>query len=513
MNACRRMAHPFPMRKLKSCGGWIEQRRPLRQTLVMGTDRQSPLPEHPGDPVDGFLQRGLDARQLQAAPRATRSTLARRVAFDLTGLPPTPAQLEAFLTAPDEEVGWSKLVDELLDSPRYAERWARHWLDLVRYAETHGHEFDYGIPYAWRYRDSVIKAFEENVPWDRMIAEHLAGDLLPNPRIDASGFNQSELATGFWWFTQEKHGPTDVRAEESDRVSNQIDVMSKAFLGVTAACARCHDHKFDAISAEDYAALSGLLRSSRRAVGFLDPNETISQVAGELELVRQQEHEMADGLLRRQTRLPKPKPESIEVLFDCEPHEPLWFHDGLAFGSTTPADAPSTFRGRFEPAAYSMLDSGRISEKLQGATRSPSYQLTRPYTWVRVRGTGTIRQMVDGYWMNEHNALLFEITFRTSIPIAGNSSASTTCARRVIEHGLKPPTRAIDHCRLILWPSPTTTPSKKMISSCPSKVETPWTRCASQSELCRAATKEKSTGSRTAPTAPRFDHGGRECRR
>ena len=196
----------------------------------MGTIANPPLPEHPGDPVDGFLQRGLDARQLQAAPRATRSTLARRVAFDLTGLP-LPRQLEAFLTAPDEEVGWSKLVDELLDSPRYAERWARHWLDLVRYAETHGHEFDYGIPYAWRYRDSVIKAFEENVPWDRMIAEHLAGDLLPNPRIDASGFNQSELATGFWWFTQEKHGPTDVRAEESDRVSNQIDVMSKAFLG------------------------------------------------------------------------------------------------------------------------------------------------------------------------------------------------------------------------------------------------------------------------------------------
>ncbi|MEC8101512.1 MAG: DUF1549 domain-containing protein, partial [Planctomycetota bacterium] len=287
------------------------------------------------------------------------------------------------------------------------ERWARHWLDLVRYAETHGHEFDYGIPYAWRYRDSVIKAFEENVSWDRMITEHLAGDLLPNPRIDASGFNQSELATGFWWFTQEKHGPTDVRAEESDRVSNQIDVMSKAFLGVTAACARCHDHKFDAISAEDYAALSGLLRSSRRAVGFLDPNQTISKVAGALELVRQQEHEMADALLRRQTRLPRPKPECLEVLFDCEPHEPQWFHDGLAFGATTPAGAPSTFRGRFEPAAYSLLDSGRISEKLQGATRSPSYRLTRPYTWVRVRGTGTIRQMVDGYWMNEHNALLF----------------------------------------------------------------------------------------------------------
>ena len=259
----------------------------------------------------------------------------------------------------------------------------------------------------YQYERSANISIDENVSWDRMIAEHLAGDLLPNPRIDQSGFNQSKLATGFWWFTQEKHGPTDVRAEESDRVSNQIDVMSKAFLGVTAACARCHDHKFDAISAQDYAALSGLLRSSRRAVGFLDPNNTISDIAQELQAVQQQELEIADALLRRQTRLPKPKPESIDILFDCGPNEPEWFHDGLAFGSPTPANAPSTFRGRMEPASYSMLDSGHISDKLQGATRSPSYRLTRPYTWVRVRGTGTIRQMVDGYWMNEHNALLF----------------------------------------------------------------------------------------------------------
>lgn len=398
---------PLPAEEIEVLRRWIEQGAHYGKHWSWEPIANPPIPEHRGDPVDGFLRRGLEERQLQPAPRAARSTLARRLAFDLTGLPPTSAQLEAFLTATDEELGWSALVDDLLSSPRYAERWARHWLDLVRYAETHGHEFDYGIPYAWRYRDSVIKAFEENVPWDRMIAEHLAGDLLPNPRIDQSGFNQSELATGFWWFTQEKHGPTDVRAEESDRVSNQIDVMSKAFLGVTAACARCHDHKFDAISAKDYAALSGLLRSSRRAVGFLDPNQTISEVAGKLEVIREQEVKMANALLRRQTLLPKPKPKSLDILFDCEPDGPEWFHDGLAFGVTTPANAPSTFRGRFEPAAYSMLDSGRISEKLQGSTRSPSYRLTRPYTWVRVRGTGTIRQMVDGYWMNEHNALLF----------------------------------------------------------------------------------------------------------
>ena len=342
-----------------------------------------------------------------------------------------------------------------------------------------------------------------------MIAEHLAGACCPILVLmhRASTNPNWPPASGG---SRRKHGPTDVRAEESDRVSNQIDVMSKAFLGVTAACARCHDHKFDAISAEDYAALSGLLRSSRRAVGFLDPNRPSRRWPGSWNSSGSKNRRGTAA--RRQARLPKPKPESLEVLFDCEAHEPQWF-DGLAFGATTPANAPSTFRGRFEPAAYSMLDSGRISEKLQGATRSPAYQLTRPYTWMRVRGTGTIRQMVDGYWMNEHNALLFWdhlqnidsdrwqfIRFH-NVRTQGHRAwiEATDSGDRSLQIDF---VAVSDHDSLqeddYFLPVQGGDAMDKAVQASPNFAE---------------LRQKKSAGSRTAPTAPRFDHGGRECRR
>ncbi len=131
----------------------------------------------------------------------------------------------------------------------YGERWARHWLDLVRYAETSGHEFDYEIPNAYRYRDYVIRALNADVPYDRFLVEHLAGDLLDSPRRHpVERFNESIIATGFYYLGEGTHSPVDVREEEVRRIDNQIDVISKAFLGLTVACARCHDHKFDPIA-------------------------------------------------------------------------------------------------------------------------------------------------------------------------------------------------------------------------------------------------------------------------
>ncbi|HRA90201.1 MAG TPA: DUF1549 domain-containing protein, partial [Planctomycetaceae bacterium] len=164
-----------------------------------------------------------------------------------------------------------KVVDELLASPQYGERWARHWLDLVRYAETLGHEFDYPLPYAWRYRDYVIRALNADVPYNEFIREHIAGDLTTEPRRHPElGFNESIIATGFWFLGEDKHAPVDVKGEEASRIDNQIDVFGKTFLGLTIACARCHDHKFDAITTDDYYALSGFLQSSRRRVEWLD---------------------------------------------------------------------------------------------------------------------------------------------------------------------------------------------------------------------------------------------------
>jgi hypothetical protein len=170
----------------------------------------------------------------------------------------------------------ARVVDALLASPRFGERWARHWMDLVRFADSYGHEQDYTIPYAWRYRDYLIRAFNADVPYDVFVQEHIAGDLLPNPRRHPGmGFNESVLATGFWYLHQATHAPVDPLQDEADRIDNQVDVFSKTFLGLTVACARCHDHKFDAISTQDYYSLSGFLRASRQDIACLDPDGTL----------------------------------------------------------------------------------------------------------------------------------------------------------------------------------------------------------------------------------------------
>ncbi|MCA9049355.1 MAG: DUF1549 domain-containing protein, partial [Planctomycetaceae bacterium] len=157
------------------------------------------------------------------------------------------------------------------------ERWGRHWLDLVRYAETLGHEFDYPLRDAWHYRDYVIRAFNADVPYDQFVREHLAGDLLTQPRLHPTlKTNESIIGTGFWYLGEDKHAPVDVRGEEAARVDNQIDVFSKTFLGLTLSCCRCHDHKFDAMTMADYYGLSGYLQTSRRRTAWLSSADAMS---------------------------------------------------------------------------------------------------------------------------------------------------------------------------------------------------------------------------------------------
>lgn len=235
------------------------------------------------DRVDQFILAKLESAGLRHSAPADRPTLLRRLSFDLIGLPPTRAEIEEFL-ADNTSSAVERVVDRLLASPRFGERWARHWLDLVRYAETHGHEFDFRIPNAYQYRDYVIRAINADVPYDQFLSEHLAGDLLPSPRLDPrSGANESVLATGCWFLGEEVHSPVDIRADETDRTDNKIDVLSKAFLGLTVACARCHDHKFDAITTRDYYALAGFLVSgSYRQVPF-ESMQNHRRVAEELD--------------------------------------------------------------------------------------------------------------------------------------------------------------------------------------------------------------------------------------
>ena len=266
--------------KARKAAHWAWQ--PIQKPVVPEITQHNLPAGWPQNEIDHFVLQKLANRKLNPSRMADRRTLARRLYFDLIGLPPTPRQLQEFL---DDESSnsYENLVDELLASPHFGEKWARHWMDLVRYAETHGHEFDYPIHNAWKYRDYLIRAFNADVPYDQFVREHIAGDLLAKPRLHPTEkFNESVIGTGFWFLHEATHAPTDVRGDETLRVENQIDVFSKTFLGLTVACARCHDHKFDPIPTTDYYALAGFLQGTRKADAALDHHGQTANVVEKL---------------------------------------------------------------------------------------------------------------------------------------------------------------------------------------------------------------------------------------
>ena len=233
--------------------------QPVKKPPIPRVENQS----WPTNEYDHFLLAKLEEKGWAPAVPAERRELIRRLSFDLIGLAPTPKEVEAFLNDRSDEA-YAKQVDRLLSSPHFGEKWARHWLDLVRYAETKSFEADYTMPYAYRYRDYVIRALNEDVPYDQFILESLAGDLLSDPRINAeTGENESVKGPGYIYLTDGQHGPPDIHEDEARIFDGMIDATSKAFLGSTLACARCHDHKFDAITTGDYYSFYGILRSSR----------------------------------------------------------------------------------------------------------------------------------------------------------------------------------------------------------------------------------------------------------
>lgn len=255
----------------------------------------------PRNAIDRFILAKLEAAGYSPAEEADRRTWIRRAYFDTLGLPPPVDVVEAFVADSSPEA-WDRIVDQLLASPHFGERWGRHWLDLVRYAESRGHEFDHDVPNPWHYRDYVIRAINDDVPYDQYVVEHVAGDLLKKrevvgqrtgdegqgarsvsqdtrlvtheprrsnmpylARYSPAGADESILATGFWYLGEWIHSPVDIRKDETERFDNMLDVYGKCFLGLTVACARCHDHKFDPISQKDYYALAGYLKSTSYA--------------------------------------------------------------------------------------------------------------------------------------------------------------------------------------------------------------------------------------------------------
>jgi cytochrome c553 len=209
-------------------------------------------------PVDRFVLARLEAAGLAPSAPADRRTLLRRVAFDLTGLPPTPAEIDAFL-GDDRPDAFERVVDRLLASPRYGERWGRHWLDVARYAETTADDANAVMRYAHRYRDYAARAFDADKPYDRFVVEQLAGDLLP-PTGDPNRDADQVIATGFLMVGPKALAEADKEQNKLDMIDDQIDATGRAFLGLTISCARCHDHKFDPIPAADYYSLAGIFR-------------------------------------------------------------------------------------------------------------------------------------------------------------------------------------------------------------------------------------------------------------
>lgn len=414
------------------------------------------------DDIDRFILSKLEQSGLKPTREADRRVLIRRIYFDLVGLPPEPAAVASFINDPSKtRDALAKVVDELLASQHFGERWGRHWLDLVRYAESLGHEFDYPLHHAFEYRDYVIRALNADVPYDQFVTEHIAGDLIESPRRHPTeDYNESLIATGFWFMPEDKHAPVDVKGEEAGRVDNQIDVFSKAFLGLTVACARCHDHKFDAIATKDYYALAGYLQSSRRQVGQLDPHRKIAALTDELtklhrtgveaisntknnlsakdldrltaaagDAVKRVSHPLsmwnelskveAKQFTTMRDRLAAKVDKQIQSHLDRKSKSVLfenfddgfrdWFVTGHAFGDgpTTSGDWISSRETNFI-SKQGIAHSGRLSLRHRGVLRSQTFELKHKTIHYRVAGQNSrIRLIIDGYVMDEFSGLLF----------------------------------------------------------------------------------------------------------
>lgn len=232
---------------------------------------EPPLPQvkdasWPASPLDRFVLAKLEAKGFAPAPRADKRTLIRRASYDLTGLPPTPEEVAAFLA--DESSGaFERVIDRLLASPHYGERWGRHWLDVARYADSNGLDENLAYVNAFRYRDYVVSAFNEDKPYDQFVIEQLAGDLLP-PSGNAATDLQRIVATGFLSLGAKMLAEDDPAKMEMDIIDEQLDTLGVTFMGLTLGCARCHDHKFDPIPTADYYSLAGIFKSTKTMDNF-----------------------------------------------------------------------------------------------------------------------------------------------------------------------------------------------------------------------------------------------------
>lgn len=388
--------------------------------------------------VDRFVLAKLQDAKLQPVAEADRHALVRRLSFALTGLPPSPELTREFLSDESAEA-YDNLVKRLLDSPHFGERWARHWMDVIHYSDTHGYEWDVPVKNAWRYRDYLIRVFNSDVSYQRLVLEQIAGDLLP-PRVDPdSGVNESMVGPMMLRMGERRHGDNAaLEGISQEAVANMIDTLGKAFLGTTLACAQCHDHKLDAIEQRDYYSLAGMLMSARysaRPIDAVDSNQKIiaqlSEIKAELrsELAKSwllaTEPQQSGGMVEKLKSIvadPQPStafPETIVEFWKRSLGSPIaadefrsqsqqrlaanqanlslladlaipemahgwrWEGSGMQYGLVRDGEVVVTDEG--DRAILHLLPSGRYShvwsQRLAGSLQSPQMDPTQPITF------------------------------------------------------------------------------------------------------------------------------------
>lgn len=413
---------PLSEREVSLLKKWIDQGAEWKaywafESPESPSNQQFLAQETPTNKIDFLIHQKLEEKNLTIAQETEKEVLIRRLYYTTIGLPPSPKEVQDFLTD-ERSNAYELLVDNLLASSHFGERWARHWMDLVRYAEFKGHEFDYPILGAWQYRDYLIRAFNADVPYDQFIKEHLAGDLLDHPRIHPEkGTNESIHGTAFYTFGEGKHSPVDIRQEEADYIDNVIDVSTKTFQSLTVACARCHDHKFDPIPTTDYYALYGVMESMRYSLVPSNSGMALSKTVDSIEILKQELKFLLKDVIQNtniekaitgntNSTAPKAKaisytiPNTSEVLADFRNGSlENWYSSGLAFNNQNAL-------GEIEINHTSpkiSISTGKVSSRIlgtgiQGALRSPTFIIDKDKLLVRAAGdTAMIRIIVDNF--------------------------------------------------------------------------------------------------------------------
>jgi hypothetical protein len=285
--------------------------------------------------TDRFILAKLEAEGLLPAAEAAPHTLARRLALVLTGLPPDPQLVAAYVADPSP-AGYERLVEAILASPHYGEHQARHWMDVVHYSDTHGYEWDVPAKNAWMYRDYLVRAFNADLPYDRLVMEQIAGDLV-EPRVDAaSGINEPLIGPMALRMGERRHGDSAmIGGVTEEHVFDMIDTTGKAFLATTVGCARCHDHKLDAVAQADNYALGGVFLSSRWSVRCVDATDPNAAIIDDLRGIKRS---LKDALIARWR---SSRPLLVERLRGVAIDEKATaFPDSLAAVLRRPASAP-----------------------------------------------------------------------------------------------------------------------------------------------------------------------------